>query len=343
MSFINYLKEKWLTYALVTTCFAFGYAVYKLDNKFTLSQSNAAYIMAGWALLFVIFVAVDYAVFNSRLKEFKKYCDLNTSSDGEPDIFTYPLDKEHAESLRNIVMRFERYKADMRARSSEDLEFIAKWVHDVKMPISSLRLIMENQDNNLDLSFYEQMDTEISAIEHSTQKVFYHIKSNNFYNDYKIAEVDTKKIIGGALKGYANFFSYKKINICISGDNHKVLTDEKWSEYIISQIISNAVKHTPVNGGITINTSKKGNATTIKIRNTGKGILSKDIGQIFNKAYTSSEDRSGMKATGYGLYLSKKLSGLMGHELTAHSEYGRYAEFELTFRERQTIYQVTKM
>lgn len=121
------------------------------------------------------------------------------------------------------------------------------------------------------------------------------------------------------------------------------MTDEKWSGYIISQILSNAVKYTPINGYITINTNKKGNEITIEIRNSGKGILSKDITQIFKKGYTSSEDRNGMKSTGYGMYLSKKLSTMLGHKLTVELEYDQYAQFNLTFVDYETIYRVTKM
>lgn len=127
------------------------------------------------------------------------------------------------------------------------------------------------------------------------------------------------------------------------GEAYDVLTDEKWSGYILSQIISNAVKYTPVEGIIVINTEKNGNERTISVKNSGRGILEKDIGQIFNKSYTSSENRSGMKATGYGLYLSKKLSDMLGHRLTVQSQYGEYAIFHLSFVENENMHQVTKM
>lgn len=343
MSIIDYLKEKWLTYTFITASIIFAASVYKLDKKFTVSKSNANYIMLGLALLFIIFIFLDYTIYNSRVKRFKSYCRNNTFSDEDLDTFAYPVDREYGKDLHNIIKEYEKFKSDIRTRSSEELEFITKWVHDIKVPISAIRLILESYDGDLGHDFYRSIDMEIAAIEQCTQRVFYHIKSNTFYNDYKISKVDTKKLIGDALKGYSNFFSYKKINISISGDNYKVLTDEKWSVYIISQILSNAVKYTPPNGCITINTNSKEDETTIQIRNSGKGILSKDILNIFNKGYSSSEDRSGMKSTGYGMYLSKKLSDILGHKLTVESEYDEYAQFNLTFIGYKTIYNVTKM
>lgn len=343
MSFIKYIKERWLTYIFFTASALFASAVYKLDRKFTISNSNATYIVSGLVLLFIIFVLIDYSIYNSRVKSFKSYCANNPLSNEDLDLFSYPLDREYGNIVHRIAMEYEKFKGDIRTKSSEELEFITRWIHDVKVPISAIRLILESSDRELGQDFYRRMDTEIASIEEFTQRVFYHIKSNTFHDDYRITEVDTKKLISDALRNYSNFFSYKKINISISGGNYKVLTDEKWSGYIISQVISNAVKHTPDNGYVSINTIKKNNKITIQIRNSGRGISSKDIRQIFNKGYTSSEERSGMKSTGYGMYLSKKLSNIMGHKLTVESEYGEFAQFNLTFTENDMIYSVTKM
>lgn len=343
MKIIDYIRERWITYIFITFSFMFTSSVYRLDRKFNISESNAVYITVGLAILFIIFVLVDFTVYSSRVKSFKSYCLNNPLSEEDLDLFTYPMDREYGKIIHDTVKEYERFKGEIRNKSSEELEFITKWIHDIKVPISALRLILESYDNHLDQELYRRMDTEIVAIEQCTQRVFYHIKSNTFYNDYKISKVNTRKLVGDSLKGYSNFFSYKKINISIIGDNYELLTDEKWSGYIISQILSNAVKHTPVNGHIAITTVKNGKEISIQIRNSGKGILSKDITQVFIKGYTSSEDRNGIKSTGYGMYLSKKLSDMLGHKLTVESEYGEYAQFNLTFVEHDTIHSVTKV
>lgn len=337
MSFIKYLRERWITYVFIVFTFMFSVLVYRLDTKFTISKSNASYILVSWILLFLSFVATDYGVFNFRVKKLKKYCNLNASSQ-DLDEFSYPTDKEYANLVHEIVVRYEDYKAEISNKASEQLEFITKWVHDVKVPISAIRLILENDEHDMPISFYQSMDMEIFAVEQSVQRVFYEIKSNNLHEDYKIERINTKTLISHVLKGYSNLFSYKRIGISLSGESYDVLTDEKWSGYILSQILSNALKYTPDNGHISINTERADNKTTISIKNTGKGILKRDIGQIFNKGYTSSEDRKGMKATGYGLYLSKKLSHMLGHRLTVESKYGEYAIFNLVFFESETMY-----
>jgi signal transduction histidine kinase len=51
------------------------------------------------------------------------------------------------------------------------------------------------------------------------------------------------------------------------------LTDEKWSGYILSEILSNAVKYTPMKGSIVISTSRRENRVTISNKNSGEGIF----------------------------------------------------------------------
>jgi signal transduction histidine kinase len=316
--------------------------VYRLDSSFSIRESNARYILTGWGLFFAAYTAIDYGILNQRIERLKKYCNLNASSE-DPEEFSYPVDRAFTKLVDSIVTKNENFRAEMDTKSAEEMEFITKWLHDVKVPISAARLILENCERELSARFYQDMYTEIFTIEESIQRVFYEIKTNRFFNDYKVTRVNTKKLIAQSLKGYSNLFSYKKISITLEGEDYEVLTDEKWSGYILSQIISNAVKYSPAEGSIVISTTKDKKGTTISIKNIGKGILGKDLGQVFQKGYTSSENRAGMKATGYGLYLSKKLSDLLGHELTAESQYNEYAIFSLSFMENETILNVTKM
>ena len=220
------------------------------------------------------------------------------------------------------------------------MEFITKWLHDAKVPIAAARLVLESQEDKLPGDFYKNIYSELFSIEESILQVFYEMKTNRFFDDYKIAKTSTRKLVAQALKGYSNFFSYKKLGISVEGDDFEVLTDEKWSSYILSQIISNAVKYTPEGGGIEITTKKEEKQTTISVRNQGRGISPQDIGRIFNKGFTSSDGREGVKATGYGLFLSKKLSNLLGHTLTAESKQNEYAVFRLIFHDNETLYHI---
>lgn len=337
----EYFHERWLMYVFLLATYGFAWVVYKLDVGLNLTESNALYILVGWALFLVAFMVLDYNVLGGRLKQLKEHIEINPSGDFE--VFTYPTDQAIAEKVDELARDFERYKSSIRNKSAEQMDFITKWLHDVKVPIAAARLVLEGQESEIPQDFYQSLDQELVAIEEAIQKVFYEMKSGSFHDDYRITSVSTRKLIAAALKGYSNLFSYKKLDIEITGDEYQVLTDEKWSGYILSQLVSNAVKYTPVGGKISVSTRKNGNQVTIAVKNTGKGIPSQDLGHVFKKGYTSSEERAGSTATGYGLYLAKKLADVLGHVLEVDSKYSEYAVFYLTFIEPQTIFQVTKM
>lgn len=336
----DYFHERWLVYLFILTAFGFAWAVYKLDLGLNLTESNARYILIGWLLLLLVFAAVDYISFSNRFNKLFKHLRDNPLSDFSH--FSYPTDRVLVEKIRALALEYEEFKAGIRTKSAAQLDFITKWLHDVKVPIAAARLILDNPDLSLS-GDYRRLDQELTAIEEAVQKVFYELKSESFYEDYKISRVSTKALIAGALKGYSNLFSYKKLDIRISGGEAQVLTDPKWSTYILTQLISNAVKYAPEGGKITISTTADKNRVTIGVKNTGPGIAPQDLGQVFNKGYTSSEGRSGGSATGYGLYLAKKLADLLGHDLTCDSHYGEYAVFYLSFSESATLHDVTKM
>ena len=332
MSVRKYIKERWYLFLVVLFAFIFSFSVYLLDERL-ISNQNIEYIFLGLLLSFVFYVSIDFFVLNHRVKNLSKYI----KNGGTENIgFGYPTDILIAEDVNFLANKFNVYRAKIASDSADELDFATKWVHDVKTPISAMMLIIESEDIEK-----ERLEMELLSVEQNIQKVLFHIKSKSFYDDYKIREVSIRDLITPTLKKHVSFFAYKKISLVLDKDNYIVLTDDKWSGYIISQLLSNAVKHTPTGGTINISVSKIDEKIKVAIKNLGKGIKSANLFNIFNRGYTSEDFRSGSSSTGYGLYLSKKLADKLGHELYVTSEYGEYAEFHLLFNIKNNG--VTKM
>lgn len=338
----QYFKERWLTYLFITIAFLFALVVYQLDGNFNIAPSNARYICLAWFILLVLFIGFDYGLLRYRLLKLNDYYQFNALHD-PAELFAYHLDNKHALFFHNLAIEYEQYKSEIRHSAAQQLDFVTKWLHDVKVPIAAARLVLDHHEGAVNPDLYQSIDQELFAIEAAIEKVFYQIKAGNLSEDYKITKVQTQHLIATALKGYSNIFGYKSFQISLSGSSHQVLTDEKWSEYILAQIIANAVKYTPVGGHIEISTIAEDNQVTIAIKNSGQGISPQDLGQIFKRGYTASDNRSGSKATGYGMYLAKSVSDKLGHKLAVQSQYGEYALFSLTFSVDPTLHQVTKM
>lgn len=120
------------------------------------------------------------------------------------------------------------------------------------------------------------------------------------------------------------------------GTDATVLTDEKWLGFVIGQILSNALKYTRT-GGIEIwLEDERGNRTSntapaiLVIADTGIGIQAEDLPRIFEKGYTGVNGREDNRATGIGLYLSRKILKKLGHEITVDSQVDKGTEVRLS-------------
>ena len=131
----EYFHERWLMYVFLLATYGFAWVVYKLDVGLNLTESNALYILVGWALFLVAFMVLDYNVLGGRLKQLKEHIEINPSGDFE--VFTYPTDQAIAEKVDELARDFERYKSSIRNKSAEQMDFITKWLHDVKVPIAA--------------------------------------------------------------------------------------------------------------------------------------------------------------------------------------------------------------
>ncbi len=96
-----------------------------------------------------------------------------------------------------------------------------------------------------------------------------------------------------------------------------MVSDRKWLQFILEQIISNAVKYTS-RGGVRI--TRDGD--TLTVSDTGIGIRKEDLPRIFDRGYTGYNGRIDNRATGLGLYLCRRAASALLIELSVTSTVG---------------------
>ena len=128
--------------------------------------------------------------------------------------------------MHEFLKEYERKQIEYR-------EYIETWVHEVKTPLASSKLIIDNNRNEITNSIKE----EISKVEEYVDQVLYYSRSKDASKDYIIKEFSlgdvVRKIIG---KNYKDFIN-KSIKLELSEVNENVFSDTKWCEFIINQIL----------------------------------------------------------------------------------------------------------
>lgn len=214
------------------------------------------------------------------------------------------------------LLREEELAASRQAqmRYSEMMDYYTIWAHQIKTPIASMRLRLQNEDSVLS----RQLLLELGRIEQYSDMVLTYLRLDSASSDYVIREYELDAIVRPAVRRFAGEFIDRKLRLVYEPLNTRVLTDEKWLGFVVEQLLSNALKYTP-EGTITVCMKEN---RTLCIRDTGIGIAQEDLPRIFERGYTGYNGRSDRRATGIGLYLCSRILRNLHHTIGVCSEPG---------------------
>lgn len=217
--------------------------------------------------------------------------------------------------------------------SQEYREYIETWVHEIKTPISSARLMLENDGGGNAKTF----SRELTRIENYVEQALYYSRSGSVEKDYRIRKTSLKELVSSALKKNAELLIEAGAVIRTDGLDKTVYTDAKWTDFMLGQVLMNAVKYRSGPLEISIVGENAGSAATLTISDNGSGIPVADVPHVFDKGFTGENGRRGAKSTGLGLYLCKKLCDKMGLGLKFAAKPGAGARVSFGFPASETL------
>lgn len=220
-------------------------------------------------------------------------------------------DSDYREIIRLLSEEHNAYRRETNRKYTDMIEYYTVWAHQIKTPIASMRLHLQNEDSPLS----RKLNSDLFRIEQYAEMVLTFLRLDSDSTDYVFKEYNLDKIVKSAVKKFSSEFISRKLRLVYEPLNTTAVTDEKWLSFVIEQVLSNALKYTP-SGSITISLAGK---KTLRIEDTGIGIAPEDLPRIFENGYTGYNGRTDRKASGIGLYLCKRICGNLGHTITASS------------------------
>lgn len=344
MKLWEYIKDKKFLIFFYMLILVFINSTIHLDSDIRIDGESYLYINLVSTVFFLIYLIIEY-FYNKRHYLIIKDIVENKSGDiinylPEPKSFQDNLYKQLFKKMYDDESsKFQALEKDIKSNQ----EYIASWVHEVKTPISVIRLTIENGYNKSPDIVLSSIEEEVDKIEAQVDQVLYHSRIDSFSKDYFLNEIDLNKASKEAVKRHAKIFINKKIKVDIENREVCVLTDKKWLGFIIDQILSNSLKYTPEDGTIKFSLYQDNKEKKLIIEDNGIGIKPEDIGRVFDKGFTGSTGRQYQKSTGMGLSLAKKLARKLGHDITIESSYGNYTRVTIHFPKLTDYFSVTKM
>ncbi len=290
----------------------------------TFSGSGWLMIYVAVAALFAFLVGtyVEYLQWKkyfSRIDEIytgldKKYllCELMEAGDRQEEKRLKELFYEMEVSMNEMVSGYRRNTQDYK-------EYVETWVHEIKIPIGAMKMILAN---HTDADFGQA--EEISRMESYVEQALYYARSNDVEKDYLINDVPLQQVVQQVILKRRKALRGINAHMSLHDLEFSVHSDSKWLEFMIGQIVDNSIKYGNKDEFVLeIYGEELENATLLHIKDNGAGIKASELTKVFDKGFTGSNGRKGANSTGIGLYLCKKLCKRLEHDMRISSEEGQ--------------------
>ena len=339
MKFNSFLKDR--LYSFVTALFSYFIILLVL----LAFKSDKSIIIAITIILLVTYILLFLTDF---FRKQKFYTDLLTNIENLDKAYLVLETLNRPEFYEGELLCQALYEIDKSMNENvriekeqllDNKEYIEMWIHEVKRPLASLVLTLNNQKNILD----RKTKNILKRLEDYVDQVLYYVRSENAEKDYFIKEVDLSKVIKNVgIKNMDDLLD-NKVEFIVDKTNYKVFTDSKWLEFILNQIINNSIKYKRNidNSYIKIYVKDNLDTTVLIIEDNGIGIKTSDIRQVFDKTFTGTNGREKTTSTGMGLYIAKNLCKKLGHKIEIESKENEYTRVFITFAKNK-FYDVLK-
>lgn len=336
MNLLKYLKEIRLYLILVIFITIIVNIILLLDPYLSKSIESLIYINILVVLTTVIFIIIGFNNYKRKITSFVDAIN-NLSSENEY------LDNNYLyKKIKKVLEENEEELESLRDELEEINDYMTSWIHEVKIPISVLKIIgkrVNEIDESRQLS--KQINTEISRIDKLVEQAMYLSRAGNYNSDFLINEVNLGQAVRDVIKKNKYQFIYNKIDLQVEDLNKTVLTDKKWITHIIELIVDNAIKYSKTGGKIEIYLKENKKGAELHIKDYGIGIVPQDIDRIFDKGFTGVNGRKRTKSTGMGLYISKKILNELSHDINIISTANEFCDVYITFYNLSDYFNVT--
>ena len=292
-------------------------------------------IMLGTVLLFSVTALVLSRVEQKRENAFRAFLN-NPDLINEENLIrsVSASDRENVRLLGTVLREKDAVCSRAKASAEDYEEYVEAWAHETKNPLSLLTMVLDNQGDELPASAAFKLEYVRSRLQEHISQILYYARLKSGRKDYLFEPVDLNDCVSEVLEDYSLLLKEKNFRITVHVSEISVFSDRRGIEFLLGQIISNAVKYSDCRKKqpeLTISLEQLESEDVLRICDNGVGVKECDFPYIFEKGFTGDPADTGKKATGMGLYLCRKMADDLSLGLEARSQSGKGFEMSIRF------------
>lgn len=334
MNFGKYVKDK-INYILVFIVYCL--IILACLNAMQVNNNVTIFILLISSVLFIVTFIITFVRKNKYINGINSILDSLNEKYLISEVMDKPKREENlayyrilARSNKSMLENVNRVKEIQK----DYKEYIESWVHEIKIPITSAKLLCENNKSEIT----DKIEDEVEEINNFVEQVLFYARLDNVSNDFMIRKVDLAEVIRNVLSRNKKMMIQNNMRVEVKNINLEAFTDEKWLEFILNQIIINSIKYKKEKDAVVyIEVAEQKDNVILQVKDNGIGIKKSEIDRIFDKGFTGTNGRNSKRSTGIGLYLCKRLSKELGMEITAQSVENEYTTIKLIIPKKELL------
>lgn len=262
-----------------------------------------------------------YRSFYNSLKEIRTSPAYNATGDSAFE--------EVFEEIREIHSAYISKIYAMETSNEEREKLLTEWIHNMKTSVAVISLALEKLP---DKDAIKDIREENSLLQTNLEGALNIFRLEEFSKDYVPETINLMQLVKESINSKKRSFIYAKVfpEIHIPEDCF-ILSDKKWSKYVIEQIISNSIKYSYTDGKVCFYVDENDSTVTLYIQDFGVGIKKEELSRVFEAFYTGSNGRKEQKSTGIGLYMCKCICDNLSDKIEITSEVSKGTTVSITY------------
>ena len=243
--------------------------------------------------------------------------------------------------MRQMRLLHRNYIRELEERHIEkekEKKFLSMLIHNIKTPVTVNDLLIQRIENQEiePLRGITQMKEENVRLLTNLNHTLNILRLEEFQKDYIPEAMDLVEEIRELINKNKRQFIYSRVfpKVEVEQGQAWILSDRKWNELMLEQIISNGIKYSKTEGvakNLYFHIKQLNNYVELTIKDEGIGIPEYDLKKIFEPFFTGENGRKGYSSSGIGLYFCKEVANCLGHKLELTSTEGVGTQVRITY------------
>ena len=274
-----------------------------------------------------------YATFETAVKATKLGAYDFLAKPFTPEELRYALRKATSQLiLSKQALKLAEEKREIR------FNFISVLAHELKAPLNAVEgylNILRSTEADQNLQMVERSIVRVDGMKKLIMDLLDLTRIESGQRERVIRRLDLHELAKASMELFAVDAERRDITVTLEdGGDVELLADAGEAEIVLNNLISNAVKYNRDGGSVSVRLSRKGDAVTIAVADTGIGLTPEEAGKLFNEFQRIKNEQT-VKILGSGLGLStvRKIANMYDGEARVTSEPGVGSTFAVTLHD----------